>query len=135
MKKKALIGTIFAFAAGACTAIASKNAIDKIIKEIKGDLDNEAFVSPSGANVVTISAGASESAKGLTYIKVSASSEAKDDTCELIAFAKKKTKAIVGEWVDEDHFKLTIGAGKVKQRCDVSFEGEKITANYYFVKD
>ena len=90
---------------------------------------------PLGDNVVTISCGSSESAKGLTYIKVSASSILKDDTCELIAFAKKKTKAIVGEWTDEDHFRLTIGSGKVKQRCDVSFEGEKITANYYFVKD
>ena len=135
MKKKALIGAIFAFAAGAGAAIAGKSAVDKVIKEIKGELDNEAFVSPLGNNVVTISCGSSESAQGLTYIKVSASSTLKDDTCELIAFAKKKTKAIVGKWDDEDHFRLTIGSGKVKQRCDVSFEGEKITSNYYFVKD
>ena len=46
MKKTALIGAIFAFAAGAGAAIAGKNAIDKVIKEIKGELDNEAFVSP-----------------------------------------------------------------------------------------
>lgn len=135
MKKRVLVSTIFGFAAGAAAAIAGKMAVDKVIKEIKGDLDDESFVSPSGDNVVTLSCGSSESAKGLTYIKVRASSESKTDTCELIAFAKGKAKAIVGEWEDEEHFKLTIGKGKVKQRCDVSFEGEQIVAHYYFVKE
>ena len=134
MKKKALIGAIFAFAAGAGAAIAGKNAIDKVIKEIKGELDNEAFVSPLGNNVVTISCGSSESAQGLTYIKVSASSTLKDDTCELIAFAKKKEEFLSGEWIDNDHFQLLIGTGKRKQCCDISFEGDQIVANYYLMK-
>ena len=134
MKKKVLIGAVFGFAAGAAAAIAGKNAVDKVIKEIKGELDNESFVSPSGKNVVTIFCGSSESAKGLTYIKVRATSEAKPDSCELIAFARKKSRAIVGEWLDEEHFKLTIGNGKRKQCCDVNFEGEQIIARYYFIK-
>ena len=134
MKKKVLAGAIFGFVTGAAAAIAGKMAVDKIVKEIKGELDDESFVSPSGENVVTISCGSSESAKGLTYIKVRASSEAKADTCELIAFARKKATAIVGEWSDEDHFKLLIGNGKRKQCCDVNFDGEQIVAHYYFIK-
>lgn len=135
MKKKVLAGAIFGFMAGAAAAIAGKMAVDKVVKEIKGELDDESFVSPLGENVVTISCGSSESAKGLTYIKVRASSESKSDTCELIAFARKKATAIVGEWLDEDHFKLLIGNGKRKQCCDVNFEGEQIVAHYYFVKE
>ena len=135
MKKRLIFGTVFGFAAGAVAAVAGKNAIDKLIKEIKGERDRESFVSPLGDNVVTISCGASESAKGLTFVKVRATSDAKPDSCELIAFARKKATALVGDWKDNEHFRLLIGKGKQKQCCDVSFSGDKIVANYYYIKD
>ena len=135
MKKKLLFGTVAGLITGVAAGIAGSIAVDKIIKEIKGDIDNEAFVSPLGDNVVTISSGSSESAKGLTYIKVSASSESKADTCELIAFTRKKSRAIVGEWDDNEHFKLTIGKSKRQQCCSVNFSGDRIVANYYLVKN
>ena len=52
----------------------------------------------------------------------------------LIAFAKRKSKLFSAEWADNEHFNLVIGNGKVKQHCDVSFEGRKINALYYLHK-
>ena len=59
--------------------------------------------------------------------------EGKDD-CKLIAFTRRNDEMFIGEWADNDHFNLVIGNGKVKQHCDVTFEGEKINALYYLNK-
>ena len=98
--------------------------------------DNPAtFVSPDGDNTVELNFGASKTARGLTFVKVNATSENKDDCCKLIMFAKKKDELMDGEWIDNNHFKLLIGSGKRKQCCDVSFDGEQINALYYLVKN
>ena len=134
MKNKVVFGVIAGFAAGAAAAIAGKLAVDKVVGEIKNELTEQSFVSPDGNNHVTLSYGFSETAKGLTYIKIEASAEGKKDVCKLIVFAKKHEDLFEGEWVDNDKFALLIGGGKRKQCCDVSFNGEQIVARYYMTK-
>ena len=131
MKTKTIVGIIAGVAAGTAVALTTK----KIVKEIKNDLSDATFMSPNGDNKVALTFGASETARGLTYIKVHATSRTKRDCCEMIAFSKKKDDFLDGEWTDNDHFKLLIGSGKRKQCCDVSFEGKKITAVYYLAKN
>ena len=131
MKKSTVIGLVLGVAVGTAAAITTK----KIVKEIKGDLTDKDFVSPDGNNTVTLSFGTSETARGLTYIKVNATSSSKEDSCKLIAFAIRKDDFLHGEWSDNDHFKLLIGCGKRKQCCDVNFEEDQIVAHYYLVKD
>ncbi len=130
MKNKAIFGIIAGVAAGAAVAVTAK----KVVKEIKSDLNEATFVSPEGDNMVVLTFGASKTARGLTYIKATATSSAKDDSCKLIAFSKKNS-LMEGEWTDNDHFKLLLGSGKRKQCCDVSFDGEQICALYYLVKN
>lgn len=134
MKKSTVFGVCAGFALGAAAAIAGAITFDKIAKEIKGDTDELTFASPEGDNAVTLTFGASQTAKGLTMFKITAVSESKTDTCRLIVFAKKKEEFLQGEWLDNEHFKLRIGSGKRKQCCDVSFEGEEINARYYLMK-
>lgn len=134
MKKNVVFGIIAGFAAGVAATVAGTVVVDKIAKEIKSDLSEQKFTSPNGDNTVTLSYGSSKTAKGLAYIKLQATARSKQDTCKLVAFAKKNVAFLSGEWIDNDHFKLLIGSGKRKQCCDVSFDTDKIVAHYYLMK-
>ena len=134
MKKTSVIGIISGFVAGAAAAVAGALAVDKVTKEIKSNVSEKIFVSPDGNNSVTVSFGSSKTARELACVKIIAESESKEDSCKLIAFAKKKEEFLSGEWTDNDHFQLLIGTGKRKQCCDISFEGDQIVANYYLMK-
>lgn len=134
MKKFFVLGLLAGVAAGAAAAIAGKILVDKIVGEIKNDLDDYTFTSPDQNNSVTISYGTSETAKGLTFVRVKATSTTNDDDCKLIAFARKADEMFYGEWSDNEHFQLLVGNGKCKQCCDVAFDQEKIVARYYLQK-
>ena len=134
MKKNVALGVIAGFLAGAAATVAGAIAADKVAKEIKRDIGERDFVSPDGDRVVTLSYGSSKTAKGLTYIRVKAMTVPEEDACTLVAFAKKSEGMLSGEWIDNDHFQLLIGSGKLKQCCDVSFDADEITANYYLTK-
>ena len=135
MKNKTIFGIIAGVTASVMAGTAVALTTKKIVREIKRDMCDATFVSPDGDNVVVLNFGASKTARGLTFIKVNATSENKDDCCKLIVFAKKKDELMDGEWIDNNHFKLLIGSGKRKQCCDVSFDGEQINALYYLVKN
>lgn len=135
MRKTDTFEFIAGFVVGTVTTIAGTIAVHKIVKEIKGDLGEHTFTSPDGNHFVTLSYGSSQTAKGLTYIQVKATTETGDDNCKLIVFAKKRARLFVGEWIDNEHFKLVVGRCKRKQCCDVNFEGSEITAQYYLKKD
>ena len=135
MKNKTVFGIIAGVTASVMAGTAVALTTKKIVREIKRDMCDATFVSPDGDNAVELNFGASKTARGLTYIKVNATSENKDDCCKLIVFAKKKNELMDGEWIDNNHFKLLIGNGKRKQCCDVSFDGEQINALYYLVKN
>ena len=135
MKNKTVFGIIAGVTASVMAGTAVALTTKKIVREIKRDMCDATFVSPDGDNAVELNFGASKTARGLTYIKVNATSENKDDCCKLIVFAKKKDELMDGEWIDNNHFKLLIGSGKRKQCCDVSFDGEQINALYYLVKN
>lgn len=134
MKKQTVIGLIIGITLGTAATIAGIIAVRKIVKEIKNDLEEESFISPNGDNLVTLTYGSSAFAKGLTFIKVRGMSERGKDDCKLIAFARNNSELFSTEWVDNEHFNLVIGNGKIKQHCDVSFEGSKINALYYLHK-
>ena len=135
MKNKTIFGIIAGVTASVMAGTAVALTTKKIVREIKRDMCDATFVSPDGDNAVELIFGASKTARGLTFIKVNATSENKDDCCKLIVFAKKKDELMDGEWIDNNHFKLLIGSGKRKQCCDVSFDGEQINALYYLVKN
>ena len=136
--KKLAVGTAVGIAAGVAVGTATIAAgvvtVKKIVKEIKTDIGEERFASPDGNHTVTVSYGASKTARGLAYIKVLATADGKDDSCKLIVFSKKKGEFLCGEWSDNDHFSLLIGSGRRKQCCDVSFDGDEIVAQYYLKK-
>jgi hypothetical protein len=134
MKKQTVIGICVGVTLGTAAAVAGALAVRKIINEIKTDLNECSFTSPNGDNMVTLTYGSSKFAKGLTFIKVQGSVESGNDDCKLILFAKDSPDLFCGEWKDDEHFRLLVGNGKCKQCCDVSFEGEKIIANYYLRK-
>ena len=137
MNKQVLIGVlagVAGFAAGVTAAVVATTEVYKIAKEIREDLCEETFTSPDGTNTVTVAFGASNRAKGLTMIKVLATSTQKDDDCKLITFARKSAELLSGEWSDENHFTLLIGSGKRKQYCDVSFDGDQIVTRYSLAK-
>ena len=135
MKKSKVIGLVAGLAAGAAVAVAGKKAVDKIAGEIKADVNEQHFVSPGEDHFVTVSFGASETAKGLAVVKVRASAVGKDNDCKLTALARQGTEFLAGEWLDNDHFALTIGAGKRRPCCDVDFDGDEIEAQYYWMKN
>lgn len=135
MKNKTIFGIIAGVTASVMAGTAVALTTKKIVREIKRDMCDATFVSPDGDNAVELNFGASKTARGLTFIKVNATSENKDDCCKLIVFAKKKDELMDGEWIDNNHFKLLIGSGKRKQCCDVAFDGEQINALYYLVKN
>ena len=134
MKKQAVIGICVGVALGTAATVAGVLAVRKIVKEIKADLNECSFTSPNGDNIVTLTYGSSKFAKGLTFIKVQGSVESGNDDCKLVLFAKDSSELFSGEWSDNEHFRLLVGNGKRKQCCDVNFENEKITANYYWRK-
>ena len=135
MKNKTIFGIIAGVTASVMAGTAVALTTKKIVREIKRDMCDATFVSPDGDNAIELNFGASKTARGLTFIKVNATSENKDDCCKLVVFAKKKDELMDGEWIDNSHFKLLIGSGKRKQCCDVSFDGEQINALYYLVKN
>ena len=138
MKKSIAIGIIAGaagVAVGATAAILVKNLVDKIKQEIKETTCDYTFTSPNSDNTVTLSYGFSKTAKGLTRIKITAASESKNDSCTLVAISRKVDDLFDGEWTDDGHFKLYIGSGKVKQCCDINFEGDEIVAIYYNEKN
>lgn len=134
MKKQTVIGLVVGITLGTAATVAGVLAVRKIVKEIKNDLQEESFISPEGNNVVTVTYGSSNFARGLTFVKVTGISEEGKDDCKLIAFTRKNYEMFSGEWADNDHFNLVIGKGKVKQHFDVTFEGDKINAVYYLHK-
>lgn len=134
MKNHTLLGLAVGFVVGAATAVAGAVAVDKVSREIKEDLNEYSFTSPDCNNIVTLSKGSSETAKGLTVIKIKATTEGKEDECKLVMLAGKNAEILSGEWTDNDHFELIVGKGKRLQCCDVSFDEEEIKALYYFKK-
>jgi len=134
MKKNALIGLAAGIAAGAAAAVAGTLVAGRIAKEIRDDLAGQCFTSPGGDRFVTLSCGTSDTAKGLTYIRIRAFSADTDDACQLVAFAKKNAQYLKSEWSDNDHFRLLIGSGKRRQCCDVDFGNRQITAYYSLMK-
>ena len=129
MKKSVMFGLALGVAAVSAVAV----AVNKISKEMKNGLAEEEFDSPFGNNWVKISCSSSETAKGLTCIKVRAESDSNEDACKIVMLAEKDA-AISYEWEDNEHFKLFVGNGKHKQCCDVVFDIDKITAKYYMTK-
>ena len=129
MKKK----TLFRLAAGIAVGAAAAAAIGKICGEIKSGLSEMEFDSPFGDNWVTVSRGSSETAKGLTYIKVMAECDSKEDVCKIVFLAGKDAE-ISGEWDGNTFFRLTVGNGKHRQHCDINFDEKEITAHYYPIK-
>ncbi len=133
MKKRTVFGLAAGIIAGTTAVLALKSAVDKISEEIKNDLTEEEFDSPLGNNWIKISLSSSETAKGLTCIKIQAETDSNEDACKLVIFTKKDA-ALSYEWEDNEHFRLLAGNGKYKQCCDVSFAIEEITARYYLTK-
>ncbi|MBR5311234.1 MAG: hypothetical protein IKU42_08960 [Oscillospiraceae bacterium] len=129
MKKKILFGVAFGIAAASAVAV----TVNKISKELKNESDEEVFYSPMEDNRVKVSYGSSETAKGLTCIKIKVGDDLDDDSCKLVVLAKKDA-ALSYEWLDNEHFRLLIGNEKYKQCCDVTFDGGNINAQYYISK-
>ena len=135
MKKKNVIGLVAGIAAGAAVAAAGYVATAKVVKEIKADLNDKEILSPEGNNKITLKCGISDFAKGLAFVKVIAANENGEDECKFSFLAGKSAKNASYEWVDNDHFEITVGEGKLKQCCDVDFSGEQICLFYYWQKD
>ena len=133
-KKSGIIGLIAGLAAGTAVAVAGGLATAKIVKEIKADLGDCRFASEDGKNVVTLTYGSSDFAKGLTYVQVRAFVEESDLDCKMIVFAIKSTEIFNGEWEDGEHFKLSVGSGKRRQCCEVDFSNDEINMYYYIEK-
>ena len=129
MKKRVLFGLALGIVAASVVAV----AVSKISSEMKNEIDEEEFDSPFGNNWVKVSFGSSKTAKGLACIKIQAETDSNEDVCKLVMLAEKDA-AISYEWEDNEHFKLNVGNGKLKQCCDVVFDIENITMRYYPVK-
>ena len=130
MKKTGIVG----FIAGLAIGVAGSIATAKVVKEIKEDFKDTNFISPDGNNIVTLTCGASRTARGLAYVKVRAHTESSEDECKLAMLSGKKSKTIASEWSDNNHFSLTLGEGKLKQYCDVDFSGEEVRISYSLKK-
>lgn len=135
MNKKNVIGLAIGLAAGAAAAAAGYLATAKIVKEIKADLNDLELLSPEGNNKITLKCGVSDFAKGLAFVKVIAANENGEDECKFSFLAGKSAKNASYEWVDNDHFEITVGEGKLKQCCDVDFSEDQICLSYYWQKD
>lgn len=135
MKNNTAAGLLAGLLIGSAAAVAGAITADKISREMKKDIAERDFVSPDGDRVVTLTFGASRTAKGLAGIKLRASAVGEQSTCEMILFAKKRAAFLSGNWTDNDHFTLLVGTGRRKQCCEISFDETDITANYYFAKE
>ena len=134
MSKKGTLEFVLGLAAGTAAALAGTRLVCKIKKEINKNMCEQTFTSPEENNSVTLSYGSSKTARGLTYIRITAIAESTEDDCRLVLFTKKGIEILSSEWLDNDHFKILIGNGKRKQCCDVNFEEKEIVANYYLQK-
>lgn len=124
------------YTAGVMATVAGCSIAEKVAKEIKSDMNHaQTFVSPDGDHRVELFYGSSETAMGLTCIKILVSNEAEKEN-KLIVFSRKRGDFVHAEceWSDNDRFRLLVGNGKRKQCWNVSFEGENITAIYYLQK-
>ena len=80
MNKKVVLGIIAGvtgIAAGVATGIAVKKVVDKISAEMERNQHEVTFTSPEGNNVITLLYGSSESACGLTRIRITATQKEK----------------------------------------------------------
>ena len=137
MKACGILKFAAGYAAGVAATAFGYTALEKIVAEMKRDMkDEQILVSPEGNHRVSMVYGSSETAKGLTCIKIKITAEEKDDECKLVVFSRKRGDFVnaVSEWSDNDHFHLLVGNGKRRQCWDVSFEEDQITALYYFRK-
>ena len=123
------VASLAGIAAGAAAVIACKKNFGKVFGEMQDDVSEQVFTSPDGNNTVTVSFGASKTAKGMALVGVTATSQ--DKTYTLLALARKADNLLTGTWTDNDHFQLLIGSCSNKQCCDVTFGGKKIRARYY----
>ena len=135
MKKSVLLGAMIGFAVGAAAAVAGKITFDKVACEMKTDMGELRFASPNEDHLVTFSYGSSQTAKGLTLIRILATSKTTEEVCKLSLLAKAAPQSPDAEWIDNDHFKLRFGNGKRRQCCDISFDPDRMTAKYFPVKD
>ncbi len=135
MNKNALHGWTAGVLVTATVAIAGKLAVNKLVKEVKSHLSANSYTSPDGDHLVTVSYGTLKTAQGPAFIKLKATTESKEDTCELVIFVKKDAELFGGEWIGNDQFKLLIGNDERRQCCDVSFNEDQITACCYWQKD
>ncbi|MBE6953016.1 MAG: hypothetical protein E7452_05635 [Ruminococcaceae bacterium] len=136
MKTCGFLKFVAGYTAGVMATVAGSSALKKIVKEIKNDLHNErTFVSPDGDHRVELLYGSSETAKGLTYIKITVSTE-NGHGCKLVVLSRKCGDFVnaVCEWFDNDHFRLLVGNGKHRQCWDVNFDGEDVAAYYHIQK-
>ena len=134
MKNNTVFGLVAGFLVGTAATVAGAVTADKISREMKSNIAARDFVSPEGDRIVTLTFGSSATIKGLTGIKVKAYTVGEESACEMILFAKKREGFMSGTWSDNDHFTLLVGTGKRRQCCDICFDAEHITANYYLSK-
>ena len=118
-------------AAGAAIVIAVKKNFGKIFGEMQEDACEQVFTSPNGDNTVKVVFGASKTAKGMALVSVTATSQ--NNTCTMLALARKSDNLLSGEWTDDNNLKLLIGSTNRKQCCDIIF-GKKIVMNYSLQK-
>ena len=134
MDKKIVIGiaagvaSLAGIAMGATLVLVAKKKIGKIFEEMQDDVSEKSFTSPDGNNSVKISFGASKIAQGTALVSVIAQSS--KATCTFLPLARKCENFLDGEWIDNDQFQLLIGCGRKKQCYNISFDGDKIVANY-----
>ncbi len=135
MKNNTVFGLVAGFLVGTAATVAGAVTADKISREMKSNIAARDFVSPEGDRIVTLTFGSSATVKGLTGIKVKAYTVGEERACEMILFAKKREGFMSGKWTDNDHFTLLVGTGRRKQCCEISFDADHITANYYAAKE
>ncbi len=131
MKKQCVIGLVAGTLAAAAAA-AGAYVTAKVVKEIKRDLKEVYFVSPNEDNIVSVTSGVSDMARGLIFVKVKAYTKSGSDECKFSFLSC--TGGISCEWKDDEHLELLVGKGKKKPCCDIDFSGEDITLTYYFKK-
>ncbi|MBQ1229438.1 MAG: hypothetical protein IIX80_00240 [Clostridia bacterium] len=134
MKKNVILSALLGLAAGAAVTAAGAIAVARVSGEIKSEMGEQHFPSPNGDHAVTVSCGASKTAKGLTYLRVLASSEACEDTCALSLLTRRMPEELDVQWIDNEHFRLLVGPGARKQCCEITFEEDRISAIYSLAK-
>ena len=131
-KKKDNTRLIIGVAAGTLAAAAASYVTAKVVKEIKSDLKEVYFVSADGENIVSVTSGSSDFARGLTFIKVKAYKKSGGDECKF-AFLSL-TGGISCEWKDNENVEFFIGRGKNRPCCEIAFGGDDISLMYYLKK-